>query len=123
MAMRPSTSPPPKPYDLLAIHLQRAINNPTAQKNKTALLEQLESDYADAWQQIMAELGKEITRPWHTATMATSRLSGPFCRMIDRGVFCPRPLHPSVYSLPFFGRCVPAGFPSPAADHLEKHIP
>ena len=32
------------------------------------------------------------------------------------------PLHPSVYPLPFFACRVPAGFPSPAADHLEKHI-
>jgi DNA polymerase V len=32
------------------------------------------------------------------------------------------PLEPSVYPLPFFAYRVPAGFPSPAADHLEKHI-
>ena len=32
------------------------------------------------------------------------------------------PLEPSVYPLPFFACRVPAGFPSPAADHLEKHI-
>ena len=57
MAKKPSTPPPPKPYDFLAIRLQRAINNPTAQKNKSALLERLESDCGDAWQQIMEELG------------------------------------------------------------------
>ena len=32
------------------------------------------------------------------------------------------PLEPSIYPLPFFAYRVPAGFPSPAADHLEKHI-
>ena len=32
------------------------------------------------------------------------------------------PLEPSVYPLPFFAYRVPAGFPSPAADHLEKHV-
>ena len=58
MAKKPSTPPPPKPYDLLAIRLQRAINNPTAQKNKSALLERFESDCGDAWQQIMEELGE-----------------------------------------------------------------
>jgi hypothetical protein len=58
MAKKPSTPPPPKPYDLLAIRLQRAINNPTAQKNKTVLLERCESDCEEAWQQIMEELGE-----------------------------------------------------------------
>ncbi|NJP03627.1 translesion error-prone DNA polymerase V autoproteolytic subunit [Pseudomonas sp. hsmgli-8] len=32
------------------------------------------------------------------------------------------PLGPSTLTLPLFACCVPAGFPSPAADHLEKHI-
>ena len=32
------------------------------------------------------------------------------------------PLKSSLYPLPFFACRVPAGFPSPAADHLEKHI-
>jgi DNA polymerase V len=32
------------------------------------------------------------------------------------------PLGPSTLALPLFACRVPAGFPSPAADHLEKHI-
>lgn len=32
------------------------------------------------------------------------------------------PLRPSTVSLPLFACRVPAGFPSPAADHLEKQI-
>lgn len=32
------------------------------------------------------------------------------------------PLKPSVFPLPFFACRVPAGFPSPAVDHLERHI-
>lgn len=32
------------------------------------------------------------------------------------------PLEPSGVKLPLFSHHVPAGFPSPAADHLEKRI-
>ena len=32
------------------------------------------------------------------------------------------PLQPSGIQLPLYSHRVPAGFPSPAADHLEKHI-
>ncbi|NJP03628.1 DUF1654 domain-containing protein [Pseudomonas sp. hsmgli-8] len=59
MAKKSPVAPPaPKPYEVLALRLQRAINNPTAQKNKSALLERLDSDSDDAWEQIMAELAE-----------------------------------------------------------------
>lgn len=51
-----SALPAPKPYELLAMRLQRVINSPAAQRAKTALLERLESDPDDAWEQVMAEL-------------------------------------------------------------------
>jgi len=57
MAKKTTSSPPtPKPYDLLALRLQRVINSPAAQRAKTALLERLESDPDEVWEQIMAEL-------------------------------------------------------------------
>jgi hypothetical protein len=50
-APRPSTS-----YELLAFRLQKAINNPMAQKRKYAILERLPDDRADNWSQILEEL-------------------------------------------------------------------
>jgi len=38
------------------MRLQRVINSPAAQHAKTALLERLESDPDEVWEQIMAEL-------------------------------------------------------------------
>jgi hypothetical protein len=53
-----SAAPPPSPYALLATRLQRSVNNPTAQQSRTALLERFDSDCAEAWEQIMEELGE-----------------------------------------------------------------
>ncbi len=38
------------------MRLQKAINNPAAQKRKYAVLERLPSDRADDWEQILEEL-------------------------------------------------------------------
>jgi hypothetical protein len=57
MAKKPALPPTPKPYEVLALRLQRVINSPAAQRSKTALLERLESDPEDVWEQVMAELG------------------------------------------------------------------
>lgn len=49
----------PKPlssYDLLSMRLQKAINNPRAQKEKTVLLERLPGDREDDWAQILESL-------------------------------------------------------------------
>jgi len=59
MAKKTASAPhAPKPYEVLAMRLQRVINSPAAQRSKTALLERLESDPDDAWEQVMAELGE-----------------------------------------------------------------
>jgi hypothetical protein len=47
---------PPSSYELLTMRLQKAINNPMAQKRKYAVLERLPDDQPDDWAQIMAEL-------------------------------------------------------------------
>lgn len=46
----------PSSYDLLGMRLQRAINSPRAQKEKSALLERLPDDQADDWAQILEAL-------------------------------------------------------------------
>jgi len=51
-----STLRPPTSYELLGMRLQKAINNPMAQKSKTALLERLPGDLPDDWAQIIEEL-------------------------------------------------------------------
>jgi len=58
MAKKTASPPAPKPYEVLAMRLQRVINSPAAQRAKTVLLERLESDPDDAWEQVMAELGE-----------------------------------------------------------------
>ncbi|WP_426154203.1 DUF1654 domain-containing protein [Pseudomonas sp. DC3000-4b1] len=50
--------PQPTSYELLALRLQRAINNPLAQRAKSALLERLDGDCEDAWAQVLEELGE-----------------------------------------------------------------
>lgn len=52
-----STPPPPKPYELLAMRLQRTINSPAAQRSKSALLERLPGDRDEDWDTILEELG------------------------------------------------------------------
>lgn len=47
---------PPTSYELLAIRLQKTINNPMSQKRKYAMLERLPDDSADDWAQILEEL-------------------------------------------------------------------
>ena len=56
MAKKIASLAPSKPYEVLAMRLQRVINGPAAQRAKTVLLERLESDPDDAWEQVMAEL-------------------------------------------------------------------
>lgn len=57
MAKKQASAPPPlKPYELLAMRLQRIINSPGAQKSKSALLERLPSDRAEDWDTILDEL-------------------------------------------------------------------
>jgi hypothetical protein len=51
-----SVPQPPTSYDLLAIRLQKAINNPMSQKRKYAILERLPDDRADHWLHILEEL-------------------------------------------------------------------
>lgn len=43
-------------YELLGMRLQKAINDPSAQKRKYAILERLPGDQADDWDQILTEL-------------------------------------------------------------------
>lgn len=56
MAKASATPRPPTSYELLGIRLQKAINNPMAQKRKSALLERLPGDLDDDWKQILEEL-------------------------------------------------------------------
>lgn len=58
MAKKTASPSTPKPYEVLAMRLQRVINSPAAQRSKTALLERLESDPDDAWEQVIEELGE-----------------------------------------------------------------
>jgi hypothetical protein len=51
-----STPRPPTSYELLGMRLQKAINNPMAQKRKYAVLERLPSDHADDWTRVLEEL-------------------------------------------------------------------
>jgi hypothetical protein len=46
-----------KPYEVLTMRLQRAINTPVAQKSKSTLLERLPSDREEDWTQILEEIG------------------------------------------------------------------
>lgn len=48
----------PKPYEVLAMQLQRAINTPAAQKSKSALLEHLPGDRDEDWTRILEEIGE-----------------------------------------------------------------
>ncbi len=43
-------------YELLGMRMQKAINEPAAQKRKYAVLERLPTDQADDWAQILEEL-------------------------------------------------------------------
>jgi hypothetical protein len=59
--MAKKAQPPPaspKPYEVLAMRLQRAINTPAAQKSKSALLERLPGDREEDWTQILEEIGE-----------------------------------------------------------------
>lgn len=56
MAKSTATPRPPSSYELLAMRLQKAINNPMAQKRKYAVLERLPDDQSDDWTQILGEL-------------------------------------------------------------------
>ena len=47
-----------RPYEVLAMRLQRAINTPAAQKSKSVLLERLPSDSEEDWTQILEEIGE-----------------------------------------------------------------
>lgn len=47
---------PPTSYELLGVRLQKAINNPVAQKRKYAVLERLPDDRADDWARVLEEL-------------------------------------------------------------------
>lgn len=58
MPKKTASPPAPKPYEVLAMRLQRVINSPAAQRAKTALLERLESDPDDVWEQVIEELGE-----------------------------------------------------------------
>lgn len=56
-----ATKSAPKPrvfnsYELLGMRLQKAINDPGAQKRKSALLMRLPDDQASDWDQIIEEL-------------------------------------------------------------------
>lgn len=48
----------PKPYEMLAMRLQRSINTPAAQKSRSALLERLPGDRDQDWTQILEEIGE-----------------------------------------------------------------
>lgn len=56
MAKSAATPRSPSSYELLAMRLQKAINNPMAQKRKYAVLERLPDDQSDDWTQILGEL-------------------------------------------------------------------
>lgn len=43
-------------YEMLGMRLQKAINDPAAQKRKCAILERLPCDHTDDWAQILEEL-------------------------------------------------------------------
>ncbi|RYF52270.1 MAG: DUF1654 domain-containing protein [Cytophagaceae bacterium] len=59
MAKKISATPAlPKPYEVLAMRLQRAINTPAAQKSKFALLERLPGDRDEDWTLILEEIGE-----------------------------------------------------------------
>lgn len=54
----PAAPASPKPYEVLAMRLQRAINTPAAHKAKSALLERLPGDRDEDWTQILEEIGE-----------------------------------------------------------------
>jgi hypothetical protein len=56
MAKPAAAARTPTSYEMLGMRLQKAINNPLAQKRKYAVLERLADDNPDDWAQILEEL-------------------------------------------------------------------
>lgn len=56
MAKAAAKSRVPTSYEVLGMRLQKAINEPAAQKRKYAVLERLPNDQAEDWDQILTGL-------------------------------------------------------------------